>query len=297
MRPGDDVICQSFTFAASANPVFIDSEPDNWNMSPEFLEVAIKDRIAVTGKKPRAIIPVHLYGMPARMDRILEVAQRFDIPVLEDAAEALGSKYRGQFCGTFGEFACLSFNGNNIITTSGGGALVCCSADEAGVTKFLATQARDNAPHYQHSHIGYNYRLSNICAGIGRGQMLVLDQHIAARRAINNKYREMLKSAPGISFLENPNSDFESNMWLTCIIVDPEKAGYSREDLRLRMEAANIETRPLWKPMHLQPVFSEYPFYGNGTSEHLFNNGLCLPSHPALCEGDLARVVGIFKVG
>ncbi len=305
VRPGDDVICQSFTFAASANPikylganpVFIDSEPDNWNMSPEFLEVAIKDRIAVTGKKPRAIIPVHLYGMPARMDRILEVAQRYDIPVLEDAAEALGSKYKGQFCGTFGEFACLSFNGNKIITTSGGGALVCRSADEAGVTKFLATQARDNAPHYQHSHIGYNYRLSNICAGIGRGQMLVLDQHIAARRAINNKYREMLKSAPGISFLENPNSDFESNMWLTCIIVDSEKAGYTREDLRLRMEAGNIETRPLWKPMHLQPVFAEYPFYGDGTSERLFTNGLCLPSHPALSEGDLARVVGVLKVG
>ena len=233
VRPGDDVICQSFTFAASANPikylganpVFIDSEPDNWNMSPEFLELAIKDRIAVTGKKPRAIIPVHLYGMPARMDRILEVAQRYDIPVLEDAAEALGSKYKGQFCGTFGEFACLSFNGNKIITTSGGGALVCRSADEAGVTKFLATQARDNAPHYQHSHIGYNYRLSNICAGIGRGQMLVLDQHIAARRAINNKYREMLKSAPGISFLENPNSDFESNMWLTIILPQIQTTG------------------------------------------------------------------------
>ncbi len=304
VRPGDDVICQSFTFAASANPimylganpVFIDSEPDNWNMSPEFLEVAIKDRIVVTGKKPRAIIPVHLYGMPARMDRILEVAKRYGIPVLEDAAEALGSKYKGQFCGTFGEFACLSFNGNKIITTSGGGALVCCSADEAGVTKFLATQARDNAPHYQHSHIGYNYRLSNICAGIGRGQMLVLDQHIAARRSINNKYREMLKDAPGISFLENPNSDFESNMWLTCVIVDPEKAGYTREDLRLRMEAANIETRPLWKPMHLQPVFAEYPFYGDGTSEHLFTNGLCLPSHPSLTDDDLARVVGVFKM-
>ena len=305
VRPGDDVICQSFTFAASANPikylganpVFIDSEPDNWNMSPEFLEVAIKDRIAVTGKKPRAIIPVHLYGMPARMDRILKVAKRYGIPVLEDAAEALGSKYKGQFCGTFGEFACLSFNGNKIITTSGGGALVCRSADEAGVAKFLATQARDNAPHYQHSHIGYNYRLSNICAGIGRGQMLVLDQHIAARRAINNKYREMLKSAPGISFLENPNSDFESNMWLTCIIVDSEKAGYTREDLRLRMEAANIETRPLWKPMHLQPVFAEYPFYGDGTSERLFTNGLCLPSHPGLTEENLAKVVGVLNVG
>lgn len=299
---GDDVICQSFTFSASANPiryvgaipVFVDSEPDTWNMSPQFLEEAILDRIAERGRAPKVMIPVHLYGMPARMDEIMAIADRYGVAVLEDAAEALGSKYRGQFCGTFGEFACLSFNGNKIITTSGGGALVCGSADDAGVTKFLATQARDDAPHYQHSHIGYNYRLSNICAGIGRGQMLVLDQHIAARRSINEKYREMLKDYPGISFLESPGPDFESNMWLTCVIVDPAKAGYTREDLRLKMEAANIETRPLWKPMHLQPIFNEYPFYGDGTSETLFNNGLCLPSHPALTDQDLKRIVKNF---
>jgi len=299
VRPGDEVICQSFTFSASANPimylgatpVFVDSELDTWNMCPVLLEEAIRDRIAVTGKKPRAIIPVHLYGMPAKMEQILEVAGRYGIPVLEDAAEALGSRYKGQFCGTFGEFACLSFNGNKIITTSGGGALVCRSADEAGVTKFLATQARDNAPHYQHSSVGYNYRLSNICAGIGRGQMLVLNQHIAARRENNQKYMQMLKNAPGISFQDNPSTDFESNKWLTCIIIDPQKAGYTREDLRKKMEEHNIETRPLWKPMHLQPIFHEYPFYGNGTSEALFNYGLCLPSHPTLTQHDLQRVV------
>jgi dTDP-4-amino-4,6-dideoxygalactose transaminase len=305
VRPGDEVICQSFTFSASANPimylgaipVFVDSERDTWNMCPVLLEEAIRDRIAVTGKRPRAIIPVHLYGMPAKMDEILEVAGRYEIPVLEDAAEALGSRYKGRFCGTFGEFACLSFNGNKIITTSGGGALVCCDAVDAGVTKFLATQARDDAPHYEHSHVGYNYRLSNICAGIGRGQMLVLDQHIAARREINKKYRELLAGSPGISFLENPSSDFESNMWLTCILVDPIRAGFTREDLRLRMEAQNIETRPLWKPMHLQPIFEEYPFYGNDTSESLFNIGLCLPSHPGLCDDTLARVVDVVKRG
>jgi dTDP-4-amino-4,6-dideoxygalactose transaminase len=299
VRPGDEVICQSFTFSASANPimylgatpVFVDSERDTWNMCPVLLEEAIRDRIAVTGKKPRAIIPVHLYGMPAKMEQILEVAGRYAIPVLEDAAEALGSRYKGQFCGTFGEFACLSFNGNKIITTSGGGALVCRSADEAGVTKFLATQARDNAPHYQHSSVGYNYRLSNICAGIGRGQMLVLNQHIAARRENNQKYMQMLKNAPGISFQDNPTTDFESNKWLTCIIIDPKKAGYTREDLRKKMEEHNIETRPLWKPMHLQPIFHEYPFYGNGTSEALFNHGLCLPSHPTLTQNDILRVV------
>lgn len=263
-------------------------------MSPKFLEEAILDRIAERGRAPKVMIPVHLYGMPARMDEIMAIADRYGVAVLEDAAEALGSKYRGQLCGTFGEFACLSFNGNKIITTSGGGALVCGSENDAYVTKFLATQARDDAPHYQHSHIGYNYRLSNICAGIGRGQMLVLEQHIAARRSINAKYRELLKGYPGISFLESPGPDFESNMWLTCVIVDPAKAGYTREDLRLKMEAANIETRPLWKPMHLQPIFEEYPFYGDDTSENLFNNGLCLPSHPALTDEDLKRIVANF---
>ena len=322
VQPGDEVICQSFTFSASANPikyvgaspVFVDSEEETWNMDPKLLEIAIEDRIKITGKKPKAIIPVHLYGMPAKMDEIMEIADRYGIPVLEDAAEALGSKYKGRYCGTFGEFACLSFNGNKIITTSGGGALVCSNAEAAGVTKFLATQARDNAPHYQHSHIGYNYRLSNICAGIGRGQMLVLDEHISARREINYKYKKLLQGLPGISFLTNPSDEFESNMWLTCILVDPKVAGFTREDLRLAMEAANIETRPLWKPMHMQPVFEEAPFYGHNDSSYytsfnkdsdteperensicgqLFEKGLCLPSHPGLSDEDLERVVGV----
>ncbi len=301
---GDEVICQSFTFSASANPikylgaepVFVDSEGDTWNMSPYYLEEAIKDRLEKRGKLPKAIIPVHLYGMPAKMDEIMDIANRYGIAVLEDAAEALGSRYKGQFCGTFGHFACLSFNGNKIITTSGGGALVCSSEQEANFTKFLATQARDNAPHYQHSHVGYNYRLSNICAGIGRGQMLVLDSNIAARRSINDRYKELLgDKIKGVSFLENPSDDYESNMWLTCVIVEPEVAGFTREDLRLKMEAANIETRPLWKPMHLQPVFANTPFYGDGTAERLFDKGLCLPSHPGLSEQDIDRVVEVFK--
>ncbi len=333
VNPGDEVICQSFTFSASANPiaylgakpVFIDSEKETWNMDPEMLEIAIEDRIKITGHKPKAIIPVHLYGMPAKMDEIIEIAGRYGIPVLEDAAEALGSRYKGRFCGTFGEFACLSFNGNKIITTSGGGALVCSSTEAAGVTKFLATQARDSAPHYQHSRVGYNYRLSNICAGIGRGQMLVLEEHIAARRAVNTRYNELLARVPGISFLSNPSDDFESNMWLTCIIIDPDIAGFTSDDLRLAMESANIETRPLWKPMHLQPVFSDAPRYinennhgdkheynkeekrvkksvyaslpesDNSVCGHLFKNGLCLPSHPGLSDADLERVVDVVK--
>jgi dTDP-4-amino-4,6-dideoxygalactose transaminase len=265
--------------------------------------------------------------MPAKMGEILEVAGRFGIPVVEDAAEALGSKYRGRFCGGFGEFACLSFNGNKIITTSGGGALVCSNAEAAGVSKFLATQARDSAPHYQHSQVGYNYRLSNICAGIGRGQMLVLEEHIAARRAVNARYRELLAGVPGISFLTGPSDDFESNMWLTCILVDPAVAGFNREDLHLAMEAANIETRPLWKPMHLQPVFADAPRYlncgavncdeergqnrdqnrgqnrgsaqlpesDNSVCGQLFLHGLCLPSHPGLTDADLERVVCVVQ--
>jgi dTDP-4-amino-4,6-dideoxygalactose transaminase len=301
--PGDEVICQSFTFAATANPikylganpVFIDSEPDTWNMSPTLLEEAIMDRFAKTGKKPKAIIPVHLYGMPAKMDKILEIADKFGIPVLEDAAESLGSKYKGQFCGTFGHFACLSFNGNKMITTSGGGALVCSTLEDANKTKFYATQARDDAPHYQHSHIGYNYRMSNICAGIGRGQMLVLEHHIAARRNNHLIYCELLKDLGGISFLENPSSDFESNHWLTCILIDPKIAGFTREDLRLKMEEENIETRPLWKPMHLQPVFADCAFYGSGVAEELFNKGLCLPSHTNLTREDLQRVVEVIR--
>src|SRR5690554_2083724 len=226
---GDEVICQSFTFAASANPiaylgakpVFVDSEADTWNMNPDALREAIEDRIRKTGKTPKAIIPVHLYGMPARMDEIVAIAKEYDIPVLEDAAEALGATYKEQKCGTFGEFACLSFNGNKMITTSGGGALVCRTEEEKKRTMFFATQARDDAPHYQHSHIGYNYRLSNVSAGIGRGQMLVLDDHVARRREINKLYRELLKDVPGISFHTNLSEDFNSNYWLTCIVVDP----------------------------------------------------------------------------
>ena len=296
---GDEVICQSFTFAASAfpikyvgaTPVFVDSEYDTWNMNPYFLELAIKDRIIKTGKKPKAIIPVHLYGMPANMDSILKIANRYEIPVVEDAAEALGSTYKGQHCGTFGEFSCLSFNGNKIITTSGGGALVCSSSDQVLKTKFYATQARDKAPHYQHSEIGYNYRMSNICAGIGRGQMTVLDQYVARRKEINSIYTSELSDLSGISFLKNPNSDYNSNHWLTCIQIDPKKTGITREELRLSMDSANIETRPLWKPMHLQPVFTDCPFYGDGTSENLFENGLCIPSSPVLTREDLNIVI------
>jgi len=301
---GDEVICQSFTFTASANPitylgakpVFVDSETDTWNMSPEFLEIAINERIKKTGKKPKAIIAVHLYGMPAKMDEILAISKKYEIPVLEDAAEALGSEYKGQKCGTFGEFACLSFNGNKIITTSGGGALVCSTEQQTQKTMFYATQARDNAPHYQHSEIGYNYRMSNICAGIGRGQMEVLPSRIEQRRKNNQFYRKNLSDIQGITFQTEPNSDFFSNYWLTSIVVNPEKTGgVTRENLRLALELENIEARPLWKPMHLQPVFADCPFYGDGTSEKLFENGLCIPSGSILTENDLNKVVEVIK--
>jgi len=304
VKSGDEVICQSFTFSASANPikylganpVFIDSEPDTWNMDPVLLENAIIDRIKQTGKKPKAIIPVHLYGMPAKMDEIMKISIHYDIPLMEDAAEALGSEYNLQKCGTFGEFACLSFNGNKIITTSGGGALVCTSESEAKKTIFYATQARDNATHYQHSEIGYNYRLSNICAGIGRGQMLVLQDHVNNRRANNEFYRKELSSIKGISFQTEPDERFHSNYWLTTILVDSTKTeGKTNEDLRLALESENIESRLLWKPMHLQPVFADCPFYGNGTSEKLFNEGLCLPSSSILSTIDLQRVVAVIK--
>jgi dTDP-4-amino-4,6-dideoxygalactose transaminase len=304
VKQGDEVICQSFTFSASANPitylganpVFVDSEQDTWNMSPIFLEEAIENRIKKTGKKPKAIIPVHLYGMPAKLDEILAVAKKYDIPVLEDAAEALGSTYKGQKCGNFGDFACLSFNGNKIITTSGGGALVCSTSEQAVKTMFYATQARDKAPHYQHSEIGYNYRMSNICAGIGRGQMQVLPQRVEQRRKNNQFYREHLSEIKGISFQTEPSSDFFSNYWLTTILVDPLKtSGTTREDLRLALEKENIESRPLWKPMHLQPVFRDCPYYGKKVCESLFNDGLCLPSGSILLENDLARVVEVIK--
>lgn len=299
----DEVICQSFTFSASANPimyqgakpVFVDSEPDTWNMCPKALREAIEDRIGQTGKKPKAIIPVHLYGMPAKMEEIKAIADEYDIPVVEDAAEAIGSEYKGKKCGTFGNYGALSFNGNKMITTSGGGALVCPGEEEAKRVMFFATQARDNAPHYQHSHIGYNYRLSNICAGIGRGQMLVLEDHIAKRRRNHRIYMELLSSVKGVTVMDNPSKDFNSNFWLTCIVVAPEEAGFTREDIRLALEADNIESRPLWKPMHLQPVFAGCPFYGNGVSEKLFDNGLCLPSGSSLKKEDLERVCHVIE--
>ena len=299
---GDEVICQSFTFSASANPiaylgatpVFVDSEVDTWNMDPVLLEEAIKDRVEKIGRLPKAIIPVHLYGMPGKLDEILEVANRYKIPVLEDSAEALGSEYKGRKCGTFGEYAALSFNGNKMITTSGGGALVCPSEERAKRALFYATQAREQAPHYQHEKIGYNYRMSNICAGIGRGQMFVLDEHIARRRVIHDLYVKLLAGVKGVKVMCQPEGgDFNSNYWLTCITVDPEEAGFTREDVRLALDEDNIESRPLWKPMHLQPVFKDAPFYGNGTSERLFEMGLCLPSGPTLTDEDIERVTKV----
>ena len=300
---GDEVICQSFTFAASANPVvycggvpvFVDSEEETWNMDPVLLEKAILDRKAKTGKVPKAIIPVHLYGMPAKMDEICAVAEKYGVPVLEDAAEALGAEYKGRKCGTFGDFAALSFNGNKIITTSGGGALICRTQEQAKRTMFYATQARENRPYYQHEKIGYNYRMSNICAGIGRGQMEVLNAHVARRREIHALYTKLLAGTPGITVKQAPGAEFASNFWLTCILVDPEKFGADYETLRQKLDAANIETRPLWKPMHLQPVYASAPFYGNGTSEKIFSQGLCLPSGSSLSDDDIARVVSTIK--
>ena len=299
---GDEVICQSFTFSASANPiaylgatpVFVDSERETWNMDPVLLEEAIKDRVEKIGRLPKAIIPVHLYGMPGKLDEILEVANRYKIPVLEDSAEALGSEYKGRKCGTFGEYAALSFNGNKMITTSGGGALVCPSEERAKRALFYATQAREQAPHYQHEKIGYNYRMSNICAGIGRGQMFVLDEHVARRREIHDLYVKLLAGVKGVKVMCQPErKGFNSNYWLTCITVEPEEAGFTREDVRLALDEDNIESRPLWKPMHLQPVFKNAPFYGNGTSERLFEIGLCLPSGPMLTDQDIERVVNV----
>ena len=302
VEPGDEVICQSFTFAASANPiayleatpVFVDSEKDTWNMDPVLLEMAIKDRLAKTGRLPKAIIPVHLYGMPVKMGEVMEVANRYGIPVLEDSAEALGSEYKGRKCGTFGEYGVLSFNGNKMITTSGGGALICPNEEKAKRALFYATQAREQAPHYQHEKIGYNYRMSNICAGIGRGQMFVLDEHVARRREIHDLYVKLLNGVKGVKVMCQPEGeDFNSNYWLTCITVEPEEAGFTREDVRLALDEDNIESRPLWKPMHLQPVFKDAPFYGNGTSERLFEIGLCLPSGPMLTDEDVERVAKV----
>ncbi|PRY13314.1 dTDP-4-amino-4,6-dideoxygalactose transaminase [Pontibacter ummariensis] len=300
VQAGDEVICQSMTFSASANPiayqgatpVFVDSEAQTWNMSPRYLEAAILDRVERTGKKPKAIIVVHLYGMPAQMDRIMEIANRHAIPVVEDAAEALGSSYRGQKLGTFGAMSILSFNGNKIITTSGGGALVSKNEDWVKKARFLATQARDAAPHYQHSHIGYNYRMSNVCAAIGRGQMEVLKERVEKRRNNYAFYKRSLAPYPAIRFADEPNESYYANRWLSAILVEDDATGdLTREAIRLGLEKENIESRPLWKPMHLQPVFETAPFYGDGTSERLFYQGLCLPSGSNLTEDDLNRVV------
>ena len=294
--PGDLVMVQSFTFCGTTNPVsyqgaeivFIDSELDTWNMCP----LALKDALEQYENKPvKAIIPVHLYGMPAKMDDIQSIADKYGIPVIEDAAEALGSTLKGEKCGTFGEMAALSFNGNKIITTSGGGALVSKHKHYIDSSRFLATQARDEAPHYQHSQIGYNYRMSNIVAGIGRGQMEVLDVRVAQRRANNQRYRDFFKCVDGITFQTEPNKDYFSNYWLTAILIDPElTGGISREDVRLALDTENIESRPLWKPMHMQPVYEGTKFFGTGVCEELFQNGLCLPSGSNLKEEEFERI-------
>lgn len=295
VQPGDEVICQTMTFSASANPivylgatpVFIDSELETWNLCPKALEEAIIDRIA-KGKKPKAIVAVHLYGMPYKINEVRTVADKYGIPILEDAAEALGSKYNDQKCGTFGDIAILSFNGNKIITTSGGGAIVTHTKELKDKAVFLSTQARDNAPHYQHSHIGYNYRMSNICAGIGRGQMQVLDKHVSLRRANNIFYKDYFKNIDGVTVFSEPNEQFSSNHWLSCIVLESYE---QREALRLALENKNIESRPLWKPMHLQPIFEKYPYYGANDAERLFQKGLCLPSGSNLTDTDRARII------
>lgn len=297
---GDEVMCQSFTFAASANPivyqgaqpVFVDSEPESWNMDPALLDEAIADRVAKTGRKPKAIIAVHLYGMPARIDEICAVGEKWGIPVVEDAAEALGSVYKGHECGTFGNYGILSFNGNKMITTSGGGALICPDAAAKKRAIFYATQAREPFPYYQHEHIGFNYRLSNISAGIGRGQMTVLDEHIAHHRMLASVYQELLADIDGVTYHANPSADSDANYWLSTIEIDPETTGITPDDVREHLARLNVETRPLWKPMHLQPVYADAPAYVNGVSEHLFGRGLCLPSGPCVTPEDVRMIVG-----
>lgn len=295
---GDEVICQSFTFAASANPItylgaspiFVDSEQETWNISPILLEDAIKDRMD-KGKKPKAIVAVHLYGMPYKVDEVHAIARKYEIPVIEDSAEALGSSYRGFNCGSLGEIGILSFNGNKIITTSGGGALLCKDLKIKEKAIFLATQARDNAPHYQHSHIGYNYRMSNVLAGIGRGQMEVLEKRVRARRQNFEFYKENLSGLPEIEFVNEPDGSY-SNRWLSCILTPSFEM---REKIRIALENENIESRPLWKPMHLQPVFEKCISFVNGVSEDLFDRGLCLPSGSSLEVEDMERICGIIK--
>lgn len=293
---GDEVICQSMTFSASANPivyqgatpVFVDSEPDTWNICPKHLETAIKDRIA-NGKMPKAIIAVHLYGMPFKVDEVLAISKKYGIPIVEDSAESLGSTYNNRPCGTFGDISILSFNGNKIITTSGGGALVSANEKFTEQALFLATQAKDEAPHYEHTQIGYNYRMSNICAGIGRGQMEVLKSHVALRRANHAMYTELFQGVDGVEVFTEPNEIYRSNHWLSCISIR-EQASFTPEDLRLKLAADNIESRPLWKPMHMQPVFNQALMFGGSVSEKLFNNGLCLPSGSNLTEPQKERI-------
>ncbi len=294
---GDEVLVSSFTFSGSINPILyqnaipimVDSEPDTWNLCPDSLEEAIKDRIG-KGKKPKALVLVHLYGMPAKLKEILSICNQYGIPIIEDAAEALGSSYQGKKLGGFGDFGIYSFNGNKIITTSGGGALLSNNERWIEKSRFLATQARDQAPHYQHSEIGYNYRMSNIVAGIGRGQMLVLDEWVQKRRNVNRFYRQILREIPGVTFLTEPSDQYFSNYWLTTITIDEKETGIDREKVRLGLMDQNIESRPLWKPMHKQPVFESYPYYGNHFSEQLFETGLCLPSGSNLTEAELERV-------
>ena len=310
VKPGDEVICQSFTFAASCNPivyqgatpVFIDSEKDTWNMDPELLEHAIQDRIKITGKKPKAIVPVALYGMPAKIDEIMAVARKYDIPVVEDAAEGFGSRYKGQTCGTFGDFGVMSFNGNKMITTSGGGALICPNAEIKKKIMFYATQAREDAPYYLHEEIGYNYRMSNICAGIGRGQMTIVDEHIAHHQHLAKLYADLLNDVEGIDIHLDPSSDMESNYWLNTVTFErddwQEKNGELLavvEKVRIELDKAGVESRPLWKPMHTQPVYHDAPRYVNGISENIFSKGLCLPSGPCVSDDDVKRIVDIIR--
>lgn len=335
---GDEVMVQSFTFCASSNPVkylgatpvFVDSERDTWNMDPQLLDEAIADRVAKTGRKPKAIIVVYLYGMPAKISELLAVADKWDIPIIEDAAEGFGSRYKGQVCGTFGKYGVLSFNGNKMITTSGGGALICPDDQAWNNIMFLATQARESYPYYQHEQIGYNYRLSNVCAGIGRGQMTVVNDHIAHHRHVHDLYKKLLADVNGITVHDNANSDIDSNFWLCTILLDEhlrvegDDAVYAEvvngavggaagvthaaksvhtqlepnrnvEAMRIALDTANVESRPLWKPMHCQPVYSDCPCYVNGVSESLFKCGLCLPSGPCVSDEDIVYIVDVIK--
>ena len=302
VEKNDEVLCQSFTYIATANPilyqkaipVFVDSEKDTWNMCPIQLELAIIDRI-LKGKKPKAIIFVHLYGMPAKIDEIVEISRKYRIILIEDAAEALGSEYKGIKCGTFGDFGVFSFNNNKIITTFGGGALVCENKTDQDRAVFLATQARETAPHYQHSEIGYNYRMSNLLAGIGSEQMEVLDKNVELRRNMHQFYQEIFKEIEGVTVFTEPTKEYRSNHWLSCITINEVTAGFTRDALRLQLEKDNIESRPLWKPMHLQPVFNDCEYYGDKVCENLFINGLCLPSGSNLTEADRSRITNSIK--